>query len=178
MKKCIKCENNIPSTIVIEGKRRNLNNRTYCLDCSPFGKHNTKCLDNNKNCTICDNILHGNQNKYCSNKCKQKGHYNGIKNNPNSMHSQTIRGIKRKYEFIMMKGGCCEECGYKKNISALDFHHIKSETKKMKLDIRTIANAKIDILLIELEKCKLLCANCHREHHYPDSDFKLIEAFV
>jgi hypothetical protein len=175
MKKCIKCENNIPSTMIIEGKRRNLKNRKYCFECSPFGEHNTIPYKiTNIKCTMCDNILHGNQNKYCSNKCKQKGHYNKVKSNPNSMYSQTIRGIKRKYDFIIMKGGCCEECGYNKNISALEFHHISN--KKFTLDVRKFSNTRMELLLKELHKCKLLCANCHREHHYPDSDFKLIEA--
>jgi len=36
MKKCIRCEKEFPSTITVEGKRRNLANRVYCFQCSPF----------------------------------------------------------------------------------------------------------------------------------------------
>ena len=39
---CQNCGNSFPVSMVIEGKRRNFQNRLYCLDCSPFRKHNTK----------------------------------------------------------------------------------------------------------------------------------------
>ena len=49
MKNCAKCNiNTIPNWIVIDGKNRNLKNRKYCFECSPFGKHNTISLENEK----------------------------------------------------------------------------------------------------------------------------------
>ena len=41
LKICIKCNKDFPQFITIEGKKKNLQNRKYCLDCSPFGQHNT-----------------------------------------------------------------------------------------------------------------------------------------
>lgn len=41
-KKCKKCGGHIPSKIIIDGKERNLCSRLFCLECSPFGEHNTK----------------------------------------------------------------------------------------------------------------------------------------
>ena len=41
---CKNCENEFPYKVEIGGKVRNLQNRKYCLDCSPFGEHNTKQL--------------------------------------------------------------------------------------------------------------------------------------
>ena len=35
--------------------------------------------------------LQGSQRLYCSSSCKQKGHYQDIKNNTNTSHSQYIR---------------------------------------------------------------------------------------
>ena len=47
MKNCAKCNiNTIPNWIVIDGKNRNLKNRKYCFECSPFGEHNTISLEN------------------------------------------------------------------------------------------------------------------------------------
>jgi hypothetical protein len=46
MKNCAKCKTNtIPNWKIIDGKNRNLKNRKYCFDCSPFGKHNTSQLE-------------------------------------------------------------------------------------------------------------------------------------
>lgn len=121
-----------------------------------------------KKCEVCSTKLRGNQRKFCSNKCKQKNHWYKIKEKQNTYHSQTMRSIKRKYEFIMLKGGCCNNCGYNKNISALEFHHIDESSKNFSIDFRKLANTNKETLLKELEKCLLLCANCHREHHHPE----------
>jgi predicted HNH restriction endonuclease len=72
------------------------------------------------------------------------------------------RAAKRKQEFVDYKGGKCELCGYDKNIAALDFHHVDPSIKESKLsDFRSLAAARV-----ELDKCILICSNCHRELHY------------
>lgn len=85
----------------------------------------------------------------------------------NSYAKQKERGFARKLQFIEMKGGKCEKCGYYRNISALDFHHIDASQKSFPLDVRHFSNCDISKLLEEAKKCMLLCANCHRELHYP-----------
>ncbi len=40
--------------------------------------------------------------------------------------------------------------------------------------MRTFSNTKLDTLRIELDKCDMLCANCHREYHNPDLLFSNI----
>ena len=64
-------------------------------------------------------------------------------------------------------GGKCSKCGYDKCSWALDFHHIN---KKEKLGTIQwfITSKSIKLAEIESRKCILLCANCHREHHYLD----------
>ena len=90
--------------------------------------------------------------------------------NPNDYRKQKERALKRKIELIEYKGGKCIKCGYDKNISALDFHHIDKETKEFELDARKLSNTHINKLKEEVEKCVLLCANCHRELHHPHLD--------
>ena len=34
MKQCLKCGNNLPNIITIDGKKHNISNRKFCLDCS------------------------------------------------------------------------------------------------------------------------------------------------
>lgn len=65
----------------------------------------------------------------------------------------------------MRRGGACEICGYCKNIAALEFHHINPEEKKFNVDMRKFSNMNLEKLEAELEKCILVCANCHRELH-------------
>lgn len=86
----------------------------------------------------------------------------------NSYEYQKLRGLKRKLELIKLKGGKCEKCGYDKNIAALDFHHTDPNEKEIKLDVRNLANTKMEKLIKEAVKCDLLCSNCHRETHHPD----------
>ena len=87
--------------------------------------------------------------------------------NPNNYAIQKIRGLSRKYQFVLDKGGKCECCGYNNNISALEFHHIDPNTKSFQLDLRAFSNTSLEKLKNEVLKCKLLCANCHREYHNP-----------
>lgn len=88
--------------------------------------------------------------------------------NPNSYIKQQERAIKRKLELIEYKGGECERCHYRHNLSALEFHHIKPNEKVFQLDSRHLSNMNIEKLKNEVDKCVLLCANCHREIHYPE----------
>jgi hypothetical protein len=70
---------------------------------------------------------------------------------------------RMKLRAIEQKGGKCEECGYDKCIRNLNFHHRDPSSKSFGLnDGRT---RRWEIIEKEIEKCVLLCANCHGEVH-------------
>lgn len=127
-----------------------------------------------KNCIICNSELSKTQRLYCSNSCKSKGHYNDKVKNRNTTYTQYKKADLRKKELINLKGGGCSKCGYNKNYAALDFHHLRD--KEFPLDSRNIGNRSLPSLLKELDKCILLCANCHREEHYPEHLLTLSES--
>jgi transposase len=77
------------------------------------------------------------------------------------------RGLDRKKYFISYLGGKCSVCGYDKNVAALAFHHIDPKLKSFALDIRKMSNTKLVFLKVEVDKCKLVCHNCHMEIEYP-----------
>ena len=71
---------------------------------------------------------------------------------------------KNKEVLVEFKGGRCSICGYNKCIDALEFHH-RDPTQK-DISIGSGYTYSIKKLLEEIEKCDLLCANCHREIHF------------
>lgn len=72
----------------------------------------------------------------------------------------------KKFKFLCVeyKGGKCEICGYDKCVNAFDFHHL--DPSKKDFGIAKSKSKKFDYKIKrELDKCQLLCANCHREKH-------------
>lgn len=67
-------------------------------------------------------------------------------NNPNNYENQKLRGLKRKYEYVVKRGGKCEHCGYNANLSALEFHHKNPEEKEFQIDIRAFSNHSLEKL--------------------------------
>jgi len=91
-----------------------------------------------------------------------------MKKQLNTYKYQKIRGLKRKLHLIDLRGGCCEKCGYAKNLASFDFHHKDPEGKESQLDMRKLSNSSMKWIMEEFEKCEVVCANCHREIHSPD----------
>ena len=117
-----------------------------------------------KNCIQCDKELTGRQQKFCSISCKEKWRYaNG---GGNKLSRQRKRGQEIKAELIQQMGGGCNKCGYNRCQEALDFHHIDPSTKSFPLTKRELGNKSRETIFEEAAKCKLLCANCHREEHH------------
>ena len=130
------------------------------------------------NCVICGTEIGGLKKMYCSNTCKQTGHYYKVKNQPNTYHAQTLRSFSRKLDLIKLAGGKCQSCGYDKNMAALEFHHKDSNHKDGSLDSRSLANRSIKYIMEEFQKCDLLCANCHREVHHPELELNRIDGLI
>jgi len=74
------------------------------------------------------------------------------------------REKNNKIKSIEYMGGKCKICGYKKYYGALDFHHLNPEEKDFTLSKRATKNFEKQIKK-ELDKCIMLCSNCHRELH-------------
>jgi 5-methylcytosine-specific restriction endonuclease McrA len=73
---------------------------------------------------------------------------------------------------VAYKGGKCVKCGYNKSLSALQFHHTNPLEKDF--GIGDNINRPWDSIKNELDKCILLCGNCHSEEHSKQKDEKLI----
>ena len=83
----------------------------------------------------------------------------------NCTHADAVT-IKRraiKNLLILYAGGKCKRCGYNNCIRALEFHHLDPEEK----DFGISKNLTKDMTKLkkEIDKCILLCSNCHAEVH-------------
>ncbi len=61
-------------------------------------------------------------------------------------------------------GGKCQICGYATCARALSFHHQDPEQKDFGISARGLTRSW-EKIQAELDKCVLLCANCHMELH-------------
>ncbi len=162
MKICEQCGNEFPRTKYIDGKLRNLNCRKRCLDCSPFSPNHAHIGDSpTKFCAKCKRILNKSNFDFQSKKTVLRCHCKEC-----SQITTKERNKRVKRECVEYKGGKCQLCGYSKCLSALDFHHTDDTTKDFSIAKKQGWN--FEKLKLELDKCILVCSNCHREIHYPD----------
>jgi len=94
---------------------------------------------------------------YRRNKCRFC--YRKTKNILKNKRRLIIEELKRS------KG--CEDCGMD-DIRVLEFHHRDSSLKDFAIADYYYHQFGEDRLLNELEKCDVLCANCHRIRHFEE----------
>lgn len=104
---------------------------------------------------------------------------------PNSVKTKTkgricgdcrskYKKLKAKMMAVEYKGGKCEKCGYNKSLAALDFHHIDPCKKDFNIGSSIALGLSWETVKKELDKCILLCSNCHREEHNLNNNKKLL----
>lgn len=136
------------------------------------------------------NSIQGPEERECT-KCKIKKnvaefYYQSYKNNKRksrqgswckSCMSDQVKERQRKYkqQAVDYKGGKCSICGYSRYYGALEFHHLDPKLKDIDLS-KFSRHPLSDEGKKELDKCILVCANCHREIHgklVPDERIEL-----
>lgn len=78
-------------------------------------------------------------------------------------HKRQLRADTKK-KCIEYLGGKCKLCGYNKCDKALDFHHVNPKEKDFNIG-QNNTKYRFEQLKLELDKCVLLCRNCHAEVH-------------
>lgn len=153
---CHGCGKKFPNIVKIDGKRRFLHRRIYCLDCNPYGKRifwgGKRVIKRNRNVKrhfICSNCGKHRFQKTRNNECS-------------SCRSRVIRH-KKKAELVRLMGGGCKICGYSRSMHAMDFHHLDASKKEG--NISSLFASPMKEILRELKKCILVCCRCHSEIH-------------
>lgn len=164
MPTCLKCEQSFPNYVTIEGIKRNISKRRFCLTCSPFGCNNRKDL-----------LAYSKEGKTCCG-CQQFKKWDEFykpygKRNKTHSYCKACQSFKTRERFrifkqkcVDYKGGKCIRCGYNKYIGALEFHHKDPKEKDFLLS-KVKNSAFNDRIKRELDKCDILCSNCHKETH-------------
>lgn len=182
---CKNCGKEFPNRININGKIHVINTRSYCLECSPFGKHNIRKLESYENiyddCIVCGKKLINNQSKYCSILCKQKWIYQVNGNHQTREQKIEIqRNIRKKKKELINKilGDRCLICGYNNRLTR---HQINGKKHKLfsEMSIKELKKY-IEINYIYFVS---LCFKCHKHVHwcmkYLGMDWEeIIERFI
>ena len=143
------------------GEKLNISQSSVRYWLKKYGlKTKTKTENKEHICRFCNEtdkelfaLRHG---KYCLSICQKCD---------NERSSNRARNNKLKA--VIYKGGKCSNCGYNKNIAALEFHHLDSRNKDPSFNKMKFWN--FDKIKKELDKCDLVCSNCHREKHNPNA---------
>lgn len=69
-----------------------------------------------------------------------------------------------KLKALTYKGGRCQCCNYDRCLSALEFHHTDPNEKDFGISAKGYTRSW-ETVKKELDKCVLVCSNCHREIH-------------
>jgi IS30 family transposase len=69
---------------------------------------------------------------------------------------------RTKIKLVEYKGGKCQLCNYNKSLNALHFHHLDPNEKDFSISGKSLS---FDKLKSEVDKCILVCSNCHSEIH-------------
>jgi hypothetical protein len=97
----------------------------------------------------CNNITN---KKYCSSRCK-------------NIDGTFIHMTEKRIKAINLLGGKCSKCSYDKYTGALQFHHVNPSEKDFGLS-KDAFTKSWETIQKEIEKCILLCGNCHAEEEH------------
>ena len=80
------------------------------------------------------------------------------------LRKQNLVKSKQRYEkrrllIQQLKNKPCNDCGKTYHPACMDFDHVRGEKIK---GISRMYSCKLEDLMKEIEKCDLVCANCHR----------------
>ena len=88
----------------------------------------------------------------------------GQRENRETINDQTKQRRSEKVKLLqdLKDNQPCADCGAKRRYYVMDFDHVRGE-KLGKVSALVAADVSWRMILDEIAKCDLVCANCHRE---------------
>ncbi len=165
MKICKKCNSTFPSWEMVDGKKKVYTSRKFCFVCSPIGLHNTR------------NLMVGNQSNIFSCVCESCNlSFNAQEKQRRKCPSCyfKVKKLEKIEKIKAIVGNSCWICGYNRSWRNLAFHHVNPSEKVFSLTSRELVGHNWSMVLQEIQKCILVCHNCHGEIHEGLIDDKCI----
>ena len=107
------------------------------------------------------------RHSYCR-ECGKIFTRNHYKKSKESYLKRNLRSYgKRRKIVVEAKQHPCADCGVQYPYYVMDFDHRENEIKSFPLN--RVNNATVKVILAEMAKCDLVCANCHRERTHQRS---------
>lgn len=91
-----------------------------------------------------------------------KEYYQNNKEKHKKAVSKNVDHRRIKVAKYKMERGC-SNCGFCEHPAALEFHHVDKNNKDFQISQNT--HLPWELLLKEIEKCQVLCSNCHAIEH-------------
>lgn len=170
MKLCRHCQNPVPRSVEINGKKIKLTRgRRACLACRPYKCFSSKTPERMryeqdllerglKQCSQC--LGEKPLNLFTRSHTRKIGFQPFCNECRRPKRNQTRNGVKGKA--IQYLGGKCVCCGYNACQKALQFHHIDPSQKDFNI---SRLERSWESIKPEIDKCALVCSNCHFEIH-------------
>ena len=157
---CSRCESYLPLDEFDKCKPKTYGLKTWCKTCrKDYRKENSATLAQRKRQYYLDN-----HEEIC-----RKNRHRRRKNRQKINAQNKGRMVKLKQKFVELAGQKCQRCGYDEFNSGLEFHHIDPESKDS-TPTKVIYSGDFDAAYSELDKCALLCRNCHQAFHADEWD--------
>ena len=165
--KCLECD----KAIEIKGNVTQTRRKKFCdLSCAGIFNGRLPRYGLSHKCRMCNTLILS-RLSYCGHYCRKlyrKLHKGKIPKRPKP--EIEYRRQKKRHEVkkqcIEYKGGRCDKCGYDKSLGALEFHHVNPKEKKYQIGYGIARTWDLEKMKPELDKCQLVCSNCHKEIHH------------
>ncbi len=111
-----------------------------------------------------DNVTIPDELEWSELSADQRWHYRHRETN--NERTKTRRGANRAWVYAYKRDvAMCIRCG-EADPACLDFHHLDQASKEMAIGQMVTYGYSREKIRAEMEKCSILCSNCHRKEHY------------
>lgn len=112
-----------------------------------------------KSCNRCKRVLP--TDNFYKNRAETTGLQRWCKDCSRDNTTSTKRKYREELNRIKTDAGCVD-CGYNSHPEALEFDHLPGYTKLDKVSGLFDKGGSWSLVLEEVSKCEVVCANCHR----------------